>query len=706
VIFSTMCIRRAACALLAFLIVGCGGGASVPGPSPQAASASGVRSAPQVMTGPKAPAFPASLEGLQATRPQAAQQTQQAAAGNGGYSIDANNREQVRLFYNAVFTSSAGIASGWSGSVAGCNAGDTSAEYKAAILRRVNWFRALAGVPAAVQLDASFNQQAQQAALMMAANQQLSHTPPSSWLCYSSAGAQAAGKSNLTIGRSGPDAVGESYMRDEGANNTEIGHRRWLLYPQTQFMGTGDVDGALPVNALWVQDSNIFGPRPAVRDDFVAWPTQGYTPYTLVYPRWSFSYPGADFSSANVAMTENGAAIATRKETPASGYGENTLVWSPGSYVDGMSWAKPVADIVYQVTISNVKVAGVARTFSYTATVFDPQTSAVPPLTLSGPSSLAAGQAGAYAFDAVPGATAYQWRSLAVSPQSFADGAEGGAGNFSASTSAGYSVIATDVSAGGAASFHLAHAQPADQVLLLNETFVATATSVLSFDSRLGIASPGQVALVEASVDDGASWSTLYQQAGQLTGTTSSMGETGFSLKSVSLAAFANRALRLRWRYQLVGGVSYYPQTSAGAGWYIDNIDITGVLAVTSAGAPTDIPTAAFRAAFGTGAVTLQARAGMYGYFGEWGYAKAVNVSATQPQADCLFDWAQGHYPSLFAPAASSQVLDVYYYRHYTGTRAYLGISSANDHVYYLPEGGALLDAGPKSGWFATAGCQ
>ncbi|MGZ5784688.1 MAG: CAP domain-containing protein [Ramlibacter sp.] len=657
------------------------------------------------MTGPKAPTFPASLEGLQSTRPQAAQQTQQAAASNGGYSIDAGNREQVRLFYNSVFASSAGIASGWSGNVAGCNAGDTSADYKAAILRRINWFRALAGVPASVQFDASFSQQAQQAALMMAANQQLSHSPPSSWLCYSSAGAQAAGKSNLTIGRSGPDAIGESYMRDEGANNTGVGHRRWLLYPQTQFMGTGDVDGSSPVNALWVQDSNIFGPRPAVRDDFVAWPTKGYTPYALVYPRWSFSYPGADFSSASVAMTENGAAIATRVETPATGYGENTLAWFPGSYVDGMSWAKPDADTIYQVTISNVKVAGIARTFSYSATVFDPQTSAVPALTLSGPASLAAGQAGSYAFDAVSGATGYQWRTLAVSSQSFADGAEAGAGNFSASTSTGYPVVATDVSASGVASFHLAHVQPVDQILLLNETLMATATSVLRFDSRLGIASTGQVALVEASVDDGATWSTLYQQAGQLSGTTSSLGETSFTPKTISLAAFANRALRLRWRYQLVGGISYYPQSSTGAGWYIDNIEVTGILAVTAAGAPTDIAGTGFQAGFGTGTIVLQARAGMYGYFGEWGYAKEVDVSATLPQADCLFDWAQGHYASLFGPPASSQVLDVYYYRHYTGTSAYLGISSANDHVYYLPEGGSLLDAGPKSGWFATAGC-
>jgi uncharacterized protein YkwD len=708
-VLSTMCIRRTAGALLALVIAGCGGGASAPAPTPQAASSGTLPLSPQVMTGPKAPGFPVSLEGLQATRPQAAAQAQQAAAANGGYSIDAGNREQVRLFYSAVFGSSAAIASGWNGNVLACNAGDTSAEYKAAILRRINWFRALAGVPAAVQFDASFSRQAQQAALMMAANQDLSHVPGTDWPCYSDGGASAAKVSNLTLGRTGPGAIGDAYMRDEGSDNYEVGHRRWLLYPQTQHMGTGDVDSgvARPTNALWVQDANISGPRPPVRDDFVAWPTKGYTPYTVVYPRWSFSYPGADFSSASVAMTEKGVAIAAQRETLVDGYGENTLVWVPGSYVDGMSWTKPAADTVYQVTISNVKGVGVPSSFTYNVTVFDPQVSTVQPLTLSGPSSLAAGQAGNYAFDPAAGATSYQWRALTVSSQPFADGAEAGAGNFSPTTSAGYTVVATDVSATGAASFHLAHSQPVEQVLLLNETVVATPTSSLRFDTRLGIASTGQVALVEASIDDGATWSALYQQAGQLTGATSSQGETIFSTKSISLATYANRTLRLRWRYALTGGMSYFPQSSTGAGWYIDNIQLTDVLAVTSIGAPVEFTGSAFQSGFGTGTVALQGRAGMYGYFGEWGDAKPVTVTATTPQADCLFNWAQGHYGSLFAPAlSSSQVLDVYYFRHYTDTNAYLGISSTNDHVYYLPEGGSLQDAGPKSDWFVKAGCQ
>lgn len=72
--------------------------------------------------------------------------------------------------------------------------------------------------------------------------------------------------------------------------------------------------------------------------------------------------------------------------------------------------------------------------------------------------------------------------------------------------------------------------------------------------------------------------------------------------------------------------------------------------------------------------------------------------------ADCLFTWAERNYPSLFSPAATSLILGPYYYRYYSGTNIYLGVSTDN-HVYYLDAGG-LHDAGAQSGWFATAGCQ
>ena len=78
-------------------------------------------------------------------------------------------------------------------------------------------------------------------------------------------------------------------------------------------------------------------------------------------------------------MTENGQPMATRKEPVATGFGENTLAWLPGNYVDGMRWSMPSADTLYQVTVANVLVDGRARSFSYAVTVFDPQSAATTP---------------------------------------------------------------------------------------------------------------------------------------------------------------------------------------------------------------------------------------------------------------------------------------------------------------------------------------
>ena len=75
---------------------------------------------------------------------------------------------------------------------------------------------------------------------------------------------------------------------------------------------------------------------------------------------------------------------------------------------------------------------------------------------------------------------------------------------------------------------------------------------------------------------------------------------------------------------------------------------------------------------------------------------------------DCLFNWAEGTYPELLAPPATSATAAPYYYRHYSQTNAYVGISSVDDHVYYLGPISAneLIDLGPLSTWLVTSGCQ
>jgi hypothetical protein len=220
-------------------------------------------------------------------------------------------------------------------------------------------------------LSDAYNAQAQAAALMMSVNRQLNHTPPATWTCYSAGGAAAAGKANLSLGEFGPAAI-TGYMMDAGANNSAAGHRRWLLFPPSQQMGSGDLpaSGGYPAsNALWVFDT--FDPRPSTRDPYVAWPPPGYVPYEIVFGRWSFSYPGADFTSATATMRSGGAAIALTQEPVANGYGDNTLVWAPAGSLND-TWPRPSQDTTYTVTLNNVLVDGQARSFTYDVVVFDP----------------------------------------------------------------------------------------------------------------------------------------------------------------------------------------------------------------------------------------------------------------------------------------------------------------------------------------------
>ena len=83
--------------------------------------------------------------------------------------------------------------------------------------------------------------------------------------------------------------------------------------------------------------------------------------------------------------------------------------------------------------------------------------------------------------------------------------------------------------------------------------------------------------------------------------------------------------------------------------------------------------------------------------------------SAAPTVQDCLFDWAETAYPSDLMPrGVASQSVAPYYLRYYSQSRAYLGTSSEDGHVYYLGplSGDRILDLGAVSTWYAAAGCN
>lgn len=284
--------------------------------------------------------------------------------------IDTNDRAEVARTYLAAVEAATTVHHGWSGSTESCQAGRPSAEFQNATLGAANWFRGMAGLQP-VTLDAAASDRAQAAALMMHAQGALSHFPGSTWACYSSAGAESAGRANLTLGVIGADGIA-GQIEDPGASNLALGHRRWLLFPPLTQVGLGSTSRAGVVEVI-----GAFGDAQSA-SPWVAWPPAGFVPSEAVFPRWSISRPGADFSQASVSVTRNGQPVAVTLLPIADGFGDPTLGWE-------LPVTTPTsADVTYQVRVSNIRIGNQSLDHSYTVTAFDPTqttTAAAPPVT-------------------------------------------------------------------------------------------------------------------------------------------------------------------------------------------------------------------------------------------------------------------------------------------------------------------------------------
>lgn len=291
----------------------------------------------------------------------------------------AADRAQVIGLYQNYYLTSVNLNPGWTGSVVTGDPGALSDTFREGILRRINYFRSMSGVNSNVTFDAACNTMCQQAALMMSAARNISHTPPSTWPFYTADAATACFRSNIRLDWQGDEGAAaiDRFMADDESNNTYVGHRRWLVYAGESVMASGAIPGdgvTFPgTNATWVLNVT---PRPTDAPLSTSWPPAGFVPAPLVFNRWSFSYVNADFSAAQVQIVKNGAAVSVQLEaveyqSAADGSGtfegDNTLVWElPGNVVN------LTADEVYKVKITNVLINGMAQKFTYYVTSINP----------------------------------------------------------------------------------------------------------------------------------------------------------------------------------------------------------------------------------------------------------------------------------------------------------------------------------------------
>lgn len=254
--------------------------------------------------------------------------------------IDTSSEAEVRAAYQREFSLKPPPL-GWSGSVGECNPGSTSREHQLATLSRVNWYRAMAGVDPRVTLNDEFTTYAQAAALTMYASGELDHEPHSGFRCMTEWSYEGASRSNLHLGFRGPSAI-DSYIEDEGADNTEVGHRRWILYPELTQIGTGDTKGS---NALLVIGGKLNSAARVRERELVMWPPRGYVPLETIYRRWSVSSPNAFSGGAHVQVRSAGRTIFDELVWPDNIIGWPTLVFEVSKSAVG---TKPIEVTIYQ----------------------------------------------------------------------------------------------------------------------------------------------------------------------------------------------------------------------------------------------------------------------------------------------------------------------------------------------------------------------
>lgn len=244
----------------------------------------------------------------------------------------------------------------WSGNVGTCNPGDMDSAWRTRTLTQVNAYRALADLPA-VTLDATKNSAAQSCALMQHANGTLSHYPDASWDCYDSAGAGAAGSSNIAT-TAAVYAV-DLYMLDYG-NATTIGHRRWILSNSLGPIGVGSTSSYWCMVVLYGSGS--------AGAAWAAWPAPGPFPIDAMGSGstgvdtvgWTVQSDSIDLSRATVTVTEGGVSKSVRVSVLAAYYGSNYAI-----VIQPQGWTS-AAGKSYTVSVS-----GVTSPFSYTVDMVD-----------------------------------------------------------------------------------------------------------------------------------------------------------------------------------------------------------------------------------------------------------------------------------------------------------------------------------------------
>lgn len=538
-----------------------------------------------------------------------------------GLSVNRNSRNDVVAFWQSVYKGSEGYEKrvNWTGNYSG-NPGTVSKAFIGDVERRVNFFRAMCGIPADVRFNTSAtvviedgdahkpssstlkSTAAQASALMLIRNYNfntgfdpaIDHDPASHLTGWSTAAWNANAKGNLAFGVYGPTAMTE-YVLEELASgsvtstwNSLVGHRRWLLYPDATNFATGDQPGESvyrpPTNVCYIIQKKSER-RDIAKPGFVSYPPAGFFPAPLNARYWSLSRHGADFSKASVKVTDpSGKNVPLANVRANNNYGDPALVWE----IAAPAVVKNIyGDRKYRVKVTGILGEGIPASYDYTISFINPER-ITSNQKLTGPESVKP-SGSTYAFQRPGHAEAVRVTTYQKVPADWIEGAESSPSpNIIDKTTKEFPLIVSSADQGfhgalaGLRSFNLTFASLydliargiAEQSFEIEHAFLPKSGAKLNFTYCRGFMTPASHLVVEVTADGGVTWKRI---GSEIVGRSDNQADTKISTASMDLPA-SSQPLRARFRYFATPLKPVYTHKDAPdspTGIFIDEIRVT-----------------------------------------------------------------------------------------------------------------------------------
>lgn len=325
--------------------------------------------------------------------------------------VDTSNKAAVTEAYTNYFCPADGIDPEWSGDLSSGEQEGVSAEFLQATLDRLNFYRVMAGLPGNVKLSESLNVTAQDAALFLSSNPNLSSFEDMPNVCYRfgldcsnpegkfrhySPDSRSAVEDGISILQGdAADALHiamlgdweDGYVMNVNANNYPY-MRREILEPNLSEVGVGSVELS---HLHYFVRTSTYGMKERASgiiipgDTFealetplkpIAWPPAGYVPYHFLGPVWSIRIPGANFSTAYISVSTDSDQLNSNQEITLLPRNDSapfdTLAWNMNAGFRRVGNSPGIGERKYKVSISGIYYQGAFIDYEYEVIEYDP----------------------------------------------------------------------------------------------------------------------------------------------------------------------------------------------------------------------------------------------------------------------------------------------------------------------------------------------